>query len=67
MDIKVFQQGEGPVNTVGAFKQGPNALLKFPLEEWGIIKGNVEQDHNTTNIRHSIIIFVRYFPLYDSF
>jgi len=40
MDIKIFQQGEGPVNTVGAFKQGPNALLKFPLDKWGIIKGS---------------------------
>jgi hypothetical protein len=40
MTIKIFQQGEGPVNTVGAFKMGPNALIKKPLDEWGIIKGN---------------------------
>lgn len=35
--------GEGPVNTVGAFKNGPNALLKFSLEEWGILKGSAPE------------------------
>ena len=43
MDIKYFQQGEGPVNTVEAFKAGPNALLKWPLEEWGILKGEAPE------------------------
>ena len=43
MNVKIFQQGEGPVNTVGAFKNGPNALLKFTLEEWGILKGQAPE------------------------
>ena len=43
MDIKYFQQGEGPVNTVGAFRPGPNALLKWSLEEWGILKGEAPE------------------------
>eukprot|EP00607_Mallomonas_marina_P008116 CAMPEP_0182424140 /NCGR_PEP_ID=MMETSP1167-20130531/10293_1 /TAXON_ID=2988 /ORGANISM="Mallomonas Sp, Strain CCMP3275" /LENGTH=140 /DNA_ID=CAMNT_0024603709 /DNA_START=914 /DNA_END=1336 /DNA_ORIENTATION=- len=38
MDVRIFQQGEGPVNTVGGFF-GDNKRLKFTLEEWGIIKG----------------------------
>jgi len=38
MDIKIFQQGEGPVNTVGAFG-GARAVIKWPLEQWGIVKG----------------------------
>jgi hypothetical protein len=38
MDIKVYQQGEGPVNTVGAFF-GERALLKFDLETWKVLQG----------------------------
>ena len=38
MDIKVFQQGEGPVNTVGAFF-GERAVLKFTLEQWKVLRG----------------------------
>ena len=38
MNLKVYQQGEGPVNTVGAFFGG-RAILKFPLTEWGVLKG----------------------------
>ena len=38
MDIKIFQQGEGPVNTVGAFG-GARAVIKWPLAKWGIVKG----------------------------
>ena len=38
MDVRIFQQGEGPVNTVGGF-YGENKRLKFTLEEWGILKG----------------------------
>ena len=38
MDIKVYQQGEGPVNTVGAFF-GERALLKFDLKTWKVLQG----------------------------
>jgi hypothetical protein len=41
IDIKVYQQGEGPVNTVGAFFPGERALLKFNLTEWKILRGQV--------------------------
>jgi hypothetical protein len=40
MNVKVFQQGEGPANTVGSFYPGHQALLKLTLDEqWGILKG----------------------------
>lgn len=39
MDVKVFQQGEGPVNTVGAFFPGERALLKFNLKTWKVLQG----------------------------
>ena len=38
IELKIFQQGEGPVNTVGAFGGG-RAVIKFSLEKWGIVKG----------------------------
>ena len=38
VDLKLFQQGEGPVNTVGAFF-GEHILVKFPLTDWGVMKG----------------------------
>lgn len=43
MDIKVYQQGEGPVNTVGSFFPGPAAILKFPLEQWRVLRGEGNQ------------------------
>lgn len=39
MDLKVYQQGEGPVNTVGAFFPGERALLKFNLKTWNVLRG----------------------------
>lgn len=40
MKVKVFHQGEGPVNNVGAFYPGHQAILKWKLDEdWGILKG----------------------------
>lgn len=39
MKVKMFYQGEGPVNTVGAFYPGWTAMFKFSLEEWGVLKG----------------------------
>jgi hypothetical protein len=41
MKVKVFYQGEGPVNTVGAFYPGWTSMFKFPLDEtgWGVLKG----------------------------
>ena len=38
MNLKIYQQGEGPVNTVGSFG-GARAVIKFSLEKWGIVKG----------------------------
>ena len=40
MDITIFKQGEGPVNTIGSFFGG-RIQLKFNLSEWGIVKGEV--------------------------
>jgi hypothetical protein len=40
MNVKVFPQGEGPVNTVGAFYLGHQALLRWRLDaEWNILRG----------------------------
>ena len=33
-------QGDGPVNTIGAFFPGELALLKFNLTQWQILKGD---------------------------
>ena len=44
MDLKIYQQGEGPVNTVGAF-YGDRAVLKFSLEEWKILRGTAPQKY----------------------
>lgn len=38
LDVRVFQQGEGPVNTVGAFF-GVRRKIKWTLEKWGILEG----------------------------
>lgn len=43
MDLKIYQQGEGPVNTVGSFYPGPNAVLKMPLETWRVLRGPAGQ------------------------
>jgi hypothetical protein len=39
MDVKIFQQGEGPVNTLGAFFPGELAILKFDLKTWKVLRG----------------------------
>ena len=51
MDLKIYQQGEGPVNTVGSFYPGPNAILKFPLETWRVLRGTGKDKvfHNWNN------------------
>jgi hypothetical protein len=38
MNVKIYQQGEGPVNTVGSFF-GERAILKFDLKTWKVLKG----------------------------
>ncbi len=38
MNVKVYQQGEGPVNTVGALI-GHHSLFNFTYEDWGVLKG----------------------------
>lgn len=38
MNVKVFQQGEGLVNTVGGF-YGEKKLLKALLQDWKILRG----------------------------
>ena len=43
MTVKMFPQGEGPVNTIGAFVDGKNALLHFNLSEWGILNGKTKE------------------------
>jgi hypothetical protein len=40
MRVKVFSQGEGPVNTVGAFYTGPQGMFKFDLiQDWTVLRG----------------------------
>jgi hypothetical protein len=39
MDVKIFQQGQGPVNTLGAFYPGEMATLKFDLKTWKVLRG----------------------------
>mmetsp|Transcript_17731 Transcript_17731/g.18474 ORF Transcript_17731/g.18474 Transcript_17731/m.18474 type:complete len:389 (-) Transcript_17731:44-1210(-) len=40
MRVKIFSQGEGPVNTVGAFYNGPQGMFKFDIEsDWNILRG----------------------------
>lgn len=39
IEVKLFPQGEGIVNTIGAFYTGPNALIKMSLYDWGLLKG----------------------------
>ena len=38
LDMKVFPQGEGPVNTLGGLK-GKNQLIRMNLTAWGIARG----------------------------
>jgi hypothetical protein len=38
LDVKVFQQGEGPANILGGFF-GENKLLRAYLSEWKILRG----------------------------
>jgi hypothetical protein len=45
MDVKIFQQGEGPVNTVGGFFPGDFALLKFNLTTWKVLRGEGEKKY----------------------
>jgi hypothetical protein len=43
MSVKVFHQGEGPINTIGAFYPGRKARLKFQLDtDWGVLKGTTK-------------------------
>lgn len=37
--MKVFAQGEGPVNTVGGF-YGDSKILRATLSEWRIVRGD---------------------------
>lgn len=42
MKVKVYHQGEGPVNTIGAFTKLP-LMPTMNLSEWGIVKGDGSQ------------------------
>ena len=37
-DVKIYQQGEGPVNTIGGFF-GTRIPIKLPLETWLVLRG----------------------------
>jgi hypothetical protein len=39
MNLRIFPQGEGPVNTVGSFFQGRMAIIKANLTEWQVLRG----------------------------
>eukprot|EP01036_Dinobryon_divergens_P033411 gene33411-43189_t len=39
MNVKIYQQGEGPVNTVGGFF-GERKILKALLQDWKVVKGD---------------------------
>lgn len=38
MDVKIYQQGEGMVNTLGGF-YGEKKLLRAALSEWKVLRG----------------------------
>jgi hypothetical protein len=38
LNVKIYQQGEGPVNTVGSLI-GLHSLFNFTFESWGVLKG----------------------------
>lgn len=40
MNLKIYQQGEGPANTVGAFT-GARAIIQQTLEQWTVLRGQV--------------------------
>ena len=40
IDVKMFLQGEGPVNNVGSFYPGPMAIIKHSLAEWNVLRGS---------------------------
>ncbi len=39
LDVKVYAQGEGPVNIVGGF-HGDKKLLRAYLSEWKVLRGD---------------------------
>ena len=55
MTLKVYQQGEGPVNTVGSFG-GARAVIKFSLEKWGILKGTAPNRSFLTSINSVMLL-----------
>ena len=56
IDVKVFQQGEGPVNSIGAFA-GHRALIKRTLSEWTILRGEAGEKtvHNWNGDRSPVV------------
>ena len=44
MNVKIYQQGEGPVNTVGALI-GRHSLFNFTFEDLGVLKGESPQKY----------------------
>jgi hypothetical protein len=45
MSLKIYQQGEGPVSTVGAFFPGRSALIKRNLTEWRVLRGSLSDKY----------------------
>jgi hypothetical protein len=39
MDVKISPQGQGPVNTLGAFFNGTYTMLRFDLKTWQVLRG----------------------------
>lgn len=44
VNVRVFEQGEGPINTVGSLK-GSRKILQWNLEKWGILMGTPPQSY----------------------
>ena len=40
--VKVVPQGEGPVNTVGAFYPGQRAVVKMSLKDWKVLRTSLD-------------------------
>ena len=45
IDITIFNQGEGPVNTLGALKPTKESLYHYNLTEWKVMKGQGDQKY----------------------
>jgi len=64
LNLKIFPQGDGPVNNIGGFQIHENTIIKMNLKDWNILKGK-SPNQTIHNWNNDLSPIVHHFSKYE--